>query len=133
MSRFLAEILEKQKKTGKLVGFPAPQKAKKLKTASFLKTFLKNKDDEEIWRPLFAPKNGFLKRFLKKAAPLLAAGLGAVALGRRGRNLGVSGANKRAFTTDRAYTGGGYDDPGARVNIIELGKTSKIICITGLL
>ena len=58
-----------------------------------------------------AKKKSKLKRFLKKAAPLLAAGLGAVALGRRGRNLGVSGADKRAFTTDRAYTGGGYDDP----------------------
>ena len=58
-----------------------------------------------------AKKKSKLKRFLKKAAPLLAAGLGAGALGRRGRNLGVSGANKRAFTTDRAYTGGGYDDP----------------------
>ena len=50
-----------------------------------------------------AKKKSKLKRFLKKAAPLLAAGLGAVALGRRGRNLGVSGANKRAFTTDAAY------------------------------
>jgi hypothetical protein len=58
-----------------------------------------------------AKKKSKLKRFLKKAAPLLAAGLGAAALGRRGRNLGVSGADKRAFTTDRAYTGGGYDDP----------------------
>jgi len=51
-----------------------------------------------------AKKKSKLKRFLKKAAPLLAAGLGAVALGRRGRNLGVSGANKRAFTTDAAYS-----------------------------
>ena len=52
-----------------------------------------------------------IKKFLKKVAPLVVAGLGAAALGRKGRNLGVSGANKRAFTTDRAYTGGGYDDP----------------------
>jgi hypothetical protein len=52
-----------------------------------------------------------IKKFLKKLAPMAALALGAAALGRRGRNLGVSGANKRAFTTDRAYTGGGYDDP----------------------
>jgi hypothetical protein len=52
-----------------------------------------------------------IKKFLKKLAPMAALALGATALGRRGRNLGVSGANKRAFTTDRAYTGGGYDDP----------------------
>ena len=48
-------------------------------------------------------KKSKLKRFLKKAAPLLAAGLGAVALGRRGRNLGVSGADKGLFTSDAAY------------------------------
>jgi hypothetical protein len=56
-------------------------------------------------------KKSKLKRFLKKAAPLVAAGLGAAALSRRGRNLGVSGADKRLFTSDRAYTGGGYHDP----------------------
>ena len=44
-----------------------------------------------------------LKRFLKKAAPLLAAGLGAAALSKRGRNLGVSGADKGLFTSDAAY------------------------------
>ena len=52
-----------------------------------------------------------LLKGIKKIAPALMLGLGAAALGRRGRNLGVSGADKRAFTTDRAYTGGGYDDP----------------------
>jgi hypothetical protein len=49
-----------------------------------------------------AKKKSKLKRFLKKAAPLLAAGLGAAALGRRGRNLGVSGADKALFTSDAA-------------------------------
>jgi hypothetical protein len=48
-------------------------------------------------------KKSKLKRFLKKAAPLLAAGLGAAALSKRGRNLGVSGADKGLFTSDAAY------------------------------
>ncbi len=48
-------------------------------------------------------KKNKITNFLKKAAPLLVAGLGAAALGRKGRGLGVSGANKRAFTTDAAY------------------------------
>ena len=48
-------------------------------------------------------KKNKITSFLKKAAPLLVAGLGAAALGRKGRGLGVSGANKRAFTTDAAY------------------------------
>ena len=48
-------------------------------------------------------KKSKLKKFLKGAALAGAAALGASALGRRGRGLGVSGANKRAFTTDAAY------------------------------
>ena len=48
-------------------------------------------------------KKSKLKRFLKKAAPLLAASLGAAALSKRGRNLGVSGADKGLFTSDAAY------------------------------
>ena len=52
-----------------------------------------------------------LLKGIKKVAPALMLGLGAAALGKRRGNLGVSGADKRAFTTDRAYTGGGYDDP----------------------
>jgi len=48
-------------------------------------------------------KKSKITSFLKKAAPLLVAGLGAAALGRKGRGLGVSGANKRAFTSDAAY------------------------------
>ena len=68
-----------------------------------------------------AKKKSKLKRFLKKAAPLIAAGLGAAALGRRKQNqtyLAEEGGDrsirpnlKRLMTTDRAYTGGGYDDP----------------------
>ena len=50
-----------------------------------------------------AKKKSKIKKFLKKAAPLAALALGASALGRRGRNLGVSGADKRLFTSDAAY------------------------------
>ena len=48
-------------------------------------------------------KKSKLKKFLKGAALAGAAALGASALGRKGRGLGVSGANKRAFTSDAAY------------------------------
>ena len=48
-------------------------------------------------------KKNKITSFLKKAAPLAALALGASALGRRGKGLGVSGANKRAFTSDAAY------------------------------
>tara|TARA_R100000988_G_scaffold88308_1_gene51356 strand:+ start:41 stop:385 length:345 start_codon:yes stop_codon:yes gene_type:complete len=45
-----------------------------------------------------------IKKFLKRVAPLVVAGLGAAALGRRkGKNLGVSGADKGLFTSDSAY------------------------------
>jgi hypothetical protein len=48
------------------------------------------------------------KRNKKILAALALAG-GAAMLG-RGKNLGVSGADKAKFTSDAAYTGGGYDD-----------------------
>ena len=44
-----------------------------------------------------------LLKGIKKVAPALMLGLGAAALGKRRGNLGVSGADKRAFTTDAAY------------------------------
>jgi len=45
-----------------------------------------------------------IKKFLKKVAPLVVAGLGAAALGRRkGRAQGVSGSDKGLFTSDSAY------------------------------
>jgi len=70
-------------------------------------------------------KKSKFKKFLKKAAPLLIAGLGAAALRKKpGSGFLKSGAAggaslsgdrsalaKRLMTTDRAYTGGGYDDP----------------------
>ena len=43
-----------------------------------------------------------LKSMLKKIAPLAVAGLGAAMLGRRGKGLGVSGADKALFTSDAA-------------------------------
>ena len=55
-----------------------------------------------------------LKRGLKKVAPLLAAGLGAAALSRRRATDAPGDAYakaKKVMTSDRAYTGGGYDDP----------------------
>jgi hypothetical protein len=47
-------------------------------------------------------KKNKIKSFLKKAAPLAALALGASALGRRGKGLGVSGADKALFTSDAA-------------------------------
>ena len=46
-----------------------------------------------------------IKKFLKKVAPLVVAGLGAAALGRRkGRAQGVSGSDKGLFTSDSHET-----------------------------
>ena len=66
-------------------------------------------------------KKSKLKKFLKGAALAGAAALGASALGRRKQNqtyLAEEGGArsilpniKRLMTSDRAYTGGGYDDP----------------------
>jgi len=42
------------------------------------------------------------KKKLKKILPLIAAGVGAAMLGRRGRPLGVSGSNKALFTSNNA-------------------------------
>ena len=47
-------------------------------------------------------KKSKLKKFLKGAALAGAAALGASVLGRRGRGLGVSGADKALFTSDAA-------------------------------
>ena len=47
-------------------------------------------------------KKSKIKSFLKKAAPLAALALGASALGRRGKGLGVSGSDKALFTSDAA-------------------------------
>ena len=55
-----------------------------------------------------------LKKFLKKALPLAALGLGAAALGRKRATDAPGNAMakaKRLMTSDRAYTGGGYTDP----------------------
>ena len=63
-----------------------------------------------------------IKKFLKKVAPLAIAGLGAAMLGNRRRNqanvemdLPVSvmprDRVKSLMTSDRAYSGKGYDDP----------------------
>jgi len=56
------------------------------------------------------------KKLLKKiakAAPLLALGLGAAALGKRATDLpgNAMAKAKRLMTSDRAYTGGTYEDP----------------------
>ena len=48
-------------------------------------------------------KKNKITSFLKKAAPLAALALGASALGRRGKGLGVSGSDKALFTSDAAY------------------------------
>ena len=57
-----------------------------------------------------------LLKKLKKGLPLLALGLGAAALGRNKRLRATDAPGnamakaKRAMTSDRAYTGSGYDD-----------------------
>ena len=55
-----------------------------------------------------------LRKFAKKAIPAIGLGLAATALARR-RATDAPGdamaAAKKAMTTDRAYTGGGYTDP----------------------
>ena len=63
-----------------------------------------------------------IKKFLKKVAPLAIAGLGAAMLGNRRRNQAnvemdlpvavmPSDRVKSLMTSDRAYSGKGYDDP----------------------
>ena len=63
-----------------------------------------------------------IKKFLKKVAPLALAGLGAAMLGKRRRNQAnvemdlpvsvmPSDRVKSLMTSDRAYSGKGYDDP----------------------
>ena len=54
-----------------------------------------------------------IKKILKKALPLAVLGLGAAALGRKRATDAPGNAMakaKRLMTSDRAYTGGGYDD-----------------------
>ena len=54
-----------------------------------------------------------IKKFLKKALPIAALGLGAMGLARRRATDAPGNAMaraKRLMTSDRAYTGGGYDD-----------------------
>ena len=58
-----------------------------------------------------------IKKFLKKIAPIAALALGATALGRRNRMRATDAPGdelaraKKLLTSNRAYTGGGYDDP----------------------
>ena len=67
-----------------------------------------------------AKKKSKFKKFLKSVAPLAIAGLGAAMLGNRRRNQAnveldlpksVMPSAKSLMTSDRAYTGSGYDDP----------------------
>ena len=68
-----------------------------------------------------------IKKFLKKALPLAALGLGASALGRRRATDAPGNAMakaKRLMTSDRAYTGGGYDDAIMRAQDLTEPKVS---------
>jgi len=85
-----------------------------------------------------------LKKFAKKAAPLAMLGLGAAALAKRRKtnalnaitDYDVSGGGenkqalaKRLLTSNRAYTGGGYDDPimtgGAGAQLAPEGRSLR--------
>jgi len=68
-----------------------------------------------------------LRKFLKKALPLAALGLGAAGLARRRATDAPGNAMakaKRLMTSDAAYTGGGYDDAIRRANTLTEPKPS---------
>tara|TARA_Y100001937_G_C6887936_1_gene227677 strand:+ start:35 stop:364 length:330 start_codon:yes stop_codon:yes gene_type:complete len=63
------------------------------------------------------------KKRLKKILPLIAAGVGAAMLGRRGRPLGVSGSNKSLFTSNNAMRNSMLQNsPVTQQELMDFGK-----------